>query len=170
MKKNRNEIIEYINSLKGYCGYVQFSDEKIRECDIFKEYQDIKVQETKGFIYEAHFFNGIDSISIKQINDSWIVSESKNIPLTDTQTYIAKDNLKVIMAQIWEEKEDPFCEGMKVNKLSKVVFAGFDDLKQKKRPKIKKGKYTQEEKEILIDHFTAIFKDDYIDKILGESK
>ncbi len=129
MKKNRSEIIDYINNLKGYCGYVQFSNRPIE--DIYKTYSDINVEEKGGFVYEAHFFNGTDSISIKQINDSWLVSEIKNIPLDDTQTYIAKDNLKVTMAQIWTNKEDEesideFCEGMKVKKLKKVVFAGFE--------------------------------------------
>jgi len=122
--KTKQEIIEYINSLKGYCGYVQFSNRPIE--DIYKTYSDINVEEKGGFVYEAHFFNGTDSISIKQINDKWLVSETKNIPLTDTQTYIAKNNLNVTMAQIWEEKEDELCEGMKVKKLKKVVFAGFE--------------------------------------------
>lgn len=36
------------------------------------------------------------------------------------------DNLKVRMAQIWEEREDNLCEGMKVKKLKKVVFIGFE--------------------------------------------
>jgi hypothetical protein len=33
MKKSHTEIIEYINALKGYQGYVQFSDRRIE--DIF---------------------------------------------------------------------------------------------------------------------------------------
>ncbi len=36
MKKNRNEIIEYINNLDNYQGYIQFSNRKIdTEKDIF---------------------------------------------------------------------------------------------------------------------------------------
>ena len=31
------------------------------------------------------------------------------------------------MAQIWEEVEDKECENMKVKKLKKVVFAGFEN-------------------------------------------
>ncbi len=124
---NRNEIISYINELKGYQGYVQFSDRPIdKDKDIFRDFSDIQVEAKKGFIYEAHFYNGVDSITIKQINDSWLVDVTQNTPLDDTQTYIGIDNLKVKMAQIWEEVEDELCEGMKVKKIKKVVFVGFE--------------------------------------------
>ena len=126
MRKDREEIIAYINGLKGYEGFVQFSNTKIRECDIFKEFQDIKLTPIKGFIYEAHFYNGTDSITIKQANDSWLVDEVKNTSLEDTQTYIGINDLKIKMAQIWEPNADELCEGMEVKKLQKVVFAGFE--------------------------------------------
>ena len=126
MIKNKEEIIEYINNLKNYQGYVQFSDTKIRDCDIFKNYQDIKLTNTDGFVYEAHFYNGTDSIAIRQINDTFYINEEENVSLEDTQIYIGIDNLKIRMAQIWEEKEDNLCENMKVKKISKVVFAGFE--------------------------------------------
>lgn len=174
--KNNQEVINYINNLKNYCGYIQFSDEKIRECDIFKEYQDIQLVQTKGFIYEAHFWNGTDSISIKQINNSWIISENKNISQNDIQKYIAKDGLKVKMAQIWDTVEDEFCEGMQVKKLKKVVFAGFDNIQQKNEEitqdmgKLQNEKYTQKEKEILLNHFLTLFNDEYITMILGQGE
>lgn len=123
MKKNKIQISEYINTLKGYQGYIQMSDCPI--ADIWETYSDISFTPTSGFVYEAHFFNGKDSIAIKQINDSWLVDESKNIPLTETNTYKAINGLKVKMAQIWEEESDPLCENMKVLKLKKVLFAGF---------------------------------------------
>ena len=126
----KQKVIEYINDLKNYQGYVQFSDEKIRECDIFKKFQDIKLTPTDGFIYEAHFYNGKESIAIRQINDSWLVSitDISNIDDKDIQEYltdIKEFNYKVKMAQIWKEENDPLCENMKVKKLKKVVFAGF---------------------------------------------
>ncbi len=124
MKKNREEILDYINGLKGYQGYVQFSDRPIE--DIFKDYTNIKIKDKGGFVYEAYFFNGSDSITIKQINDSWIVDETKNIPLLETQVYLTKDKIKIKMAQIWKSEEDKLCEDMKVLKLDKVVFAGFE--------------------------------------------
>lgn len=127
MKKNKKEIIDYINNLKGYEGYIQFSNRPIE--DIFKTKTNIHVEEKGGFIYEAYFFNGTDSISIKQINDLWLVDEIKNISTSDTQTFIGINDIKVKMAQIWEEAEDALCENMKVKKLSKIVFAGFQGEK-----------------------------------------
>ena len=125
----KQKVIEYINNLQNYQGYVQFSDEKIRECDIFKEFQDIKLTSTNGFIYEAHFCNGKKSISIKQINDGWFISKTdiSNIDKNDIQEFITdiQEFPKVKMAQIWEEVEDELCENMPVKKLKKVVFAGF---------------------------------------------
>lgn len=123
MKMNQTEILQFINNLKGYQGYIQMSDERIT--DIWEDFSDISFSPQSGFVYEAHFFNGTDSIAIRQINDSWYVDENPNIPLTDTQIYQAKNRLKVKMAQIWEKENDPLCENMPVLKLKKVVFAGF---------------------------------------------
>lgn len=126
MKMNKDEIINYINALKGYQGYVQFSDRRIE--DIFTVFSDITADPKKGFVYEAHFFNGSDSIGIRQINDAWYVDitplsavDNEN---TDIQTFEAIKN-KVRMAQIWENENDPNCENLPVKKLKKVVFAGF---------------------------------------------
>ncbi len=124
MKKNQTEVIEYINSLKGYQGYIQMSDKQIT--DIWDDFGDISFEPVSGFVYEAHFFNGIDSTAIRQINDCWFIDETKDVPLTDTQIYHAIGDRKVKMAQIWEPKEDEFCEDMKALKLKKVVFAGFE--------------------------------------------
>jgi CRISPR type III-associated protein (TIGR04423 family) len=128
MKKNREEIIKYINNLKGYQGYVQFSHRPINKIkDIFID-KNPNIEDESGFIYEAHFFNGKASITIKQVNNSWLVDEVTNTPLDDTQTYLSdiKDfDYKIKMAQIWESKPDNLCEDMEVMKLQKVVFVGF---------------------------------------------
>ncbi len=126
---NKTEVIDYINSLKGYEGYVQFSDRPIE--DIFTISSDIQVDPKKGFVYEAHFSNGKESIAIRQINDEWMVAKTdiSNIHEDDKQIYHALGK-NVEMAQIWEEEEDPLCEGMKTKKLKKVVFAGFAKEKQ----------------------------------------
>lgn len=128
MKKNQTEIIEYVNTLKGYEGYIQMSNAPIK--DIWATPSTITFSHQDGFIYEAHFFNGKDSITIRQMNDAWYVDETKDIPLTDTQIYYAKQSLKIRMAQIWEEEDDLLCENMLVLKLKKVVFAGFVGDKQ----------------------------------------
>jgi len=118
------EVIEYINSLKDYQGYVQFSDRPIE--DIYTTPSSISVDAKGGFIYEAHFCNDVESITIKQINDAWIGSNTniKDIKDEDMTTYFAYEK-NVKMAQIWQEESDDMCEGMLVKKLKKVVFAGF---------------------------------------------
>lgn len=133
MKKE--DIVKTINEkYRDYEGYIQFSHRPIdKEKDIFHSGRKVEISDEGGFVYEAHFFNGAESISIKQINDGWLVattpfSEVKNKE-TDIQTYHAINGLKVKMAQIWEEENDPLCENMKVNKLKKVVFAGFEGEK-----------------------------------------
>jgi len=129
--KTKKEVINYINSLEGYEGYVQFSHRRIdRDKDICLAGEVKKVDEKEdGFIYEAHFCNGTESVQIRQVNDRWLVSTTDIVNTSETQDYISDIKefpYNVIMAQIWEEKEDEFCEGMKVKKLTKVVFAGFE--------------------------------------------
>ncbi|NOQ32093.1 MAG: hypothetical protein GQ570_13330 [Helicobacteraceae bacterium] len=83
MKKTKAEIIKYINELKGYQGYVQFSDRPIE--NIFREFNNISIDAKKGFVYEAHFYNGVDSITIKQVNESWLVDIEENTAIDNTQ-------------------------------------------------------------------------------------
>ena len=124
MRKNREEVIDYINTLSGYEGYVQFSHRAIDiEKDVFLD-KEPKVENEAGFIYEAHFSNEEKSIMIRQVNDAWLVSET-DISNAELETFHAIAGLKVKMAQIWEAKADELCEGMEVMKLQKVVFAGF---------------------------------------------
>lgn len=124
MRKNRTEIIEYINSLKGYEGYVQFSHRPIEiEKDVFMD-KDPKVEVESGFVYEAHFSNAVESITIRQLNDVWLVSKT-DIEGIEPEIFYGIADLKIKMAQIWKVREDGLCEGMEVKKLSKVVFAGF---------------------------------------------
>ena len=132
---NKKEVIDYINELQGYQGYVQFSHRKIdKSKDIFLD-NNPQIEDEDGFIYEAHFCNGKESIAIRQINNSWLISKTdiSNIDKNDMQEFITdieKFNYKVKMAQIWEEVEDELCENMKVKKLKKVVFAGFEGDKK----------------------------------------
>ena len=126
----KQEVINYINGLQNYQGYVQFSDRPIdNEKDIFND-KTIQVEDENGFIYEAHFYSKVDnkSISIRQINESWLVSTTDISDIEDTQEYltdISNFNYKVKMVQIWEVEDDPLCENIPVKKLKKVVFAGF---------------------------------------------
>lgn len=134
MRKNRTEVIEYINGLKGYRGYVQFSHRPLKQKDIFEESDPQIDIEKKGFIYEAHFCNAKQSIMIRQINNEWLVSTTDISKAKEIEFYVLEktkhlENIKsnwIKMAQIWEEKPDELCEGMGVMKLQKVVFAGFE--------------------------------------------
>ncbi len=132
----KENVVNHINdNLKDYEGYVQFSDTPLRKCDVFEGYQDIKLTPTKGFVYEAHFSNGNESIMIRQQNAEWVVStiDISKVENEDMNYYALEKtfHLKdvksnwVKMAQIWEAKADELCERMEVMKLQKVVFAGF---------------------------------------------
>ena len=128
----KQQVIEYINDLQNYQGYVQFSHRPIEKTkDIFLD-NNPQIEDKEGFVYEAHFCNDKESIAIRQINDGWFISKTdiSNIDKNDIQEFItdiSDFNYKVKMAQIWEEVEDKLCENMKVKKLKKVVFAGFVD-------------------------------------------
>ena len=128
-KYTQQGIIDFINNLKGYQGYqgyVQMSDSRIT--DIWAEQSDINLVVESGFVYEAHFCNGAESIAVRQINGDWLVATTdiSDVSDGDKQTYHAINGLKVKMAQIWEPEVDPLCEKIPVMKLKKVVFAGFE--------------------------------------------
>ena len=126
-KMNLEEVINYINSLKGYQGYVQFSDRKIDiDKDVFID-KAPKVETEKGFIYEAHFCNKQTSILIRQFNENFLVVETdvRDIEQNDIDIFKAIGNLKVEIAQIWHEVEDEDFDEFKVRKLKNVVFYGF---------------------------------------------
>lgn len=127
MRKSRTEIIEYINELKEYEGYVQFSHRPIDlDKDIFPRVEDIDANDARdGFVYEAHFCKEHESIMIRQLNHEWVVSTT-DISHVELETFHGIDNLKIKMAQIWEEEPDEYCANMRVKKLKKVVFAGFE--------------------------------------------
>ncbi len=126
---NRTEVIEYINGLKDYEGFVQFSHRAIDlKKDIFPRVDDI--EDERGFIYEAHFYKDNESIMIRQLNHEWVVSvtdmSDKKFEVSIEKFYAISD-LKINMAQMWEAKEDELCADMEVMKLQKVVFAGFQN-------------------------------------------
>lgn len=126
----RQEITEYINGLKNVEGYVQFSHRPLdSQKDIWEKTapKSIDVQE-EGFVVEAYFYDDTDSITIYRHNEFWYVDEVNisDINGDDMQKYMTKHGRYVKMAQIWKAEEDEYCEDMKVLKLKKVVFAGFD--------------------------------------------
>ncbi len=126
MKKE--DIVKTINeNYREYEGYVQFSHRPIDiEKDVFKDGKKVEMADESGFVYEAHFCNGMESVAIRQVNDNWLksITDISEVKKEDRQTYFAKGG-NVVMAQIWEAKPDTLCEGMPVMELQKVVFAGF---------------------------------------------
>ena len=122
--RDNKQLIEHINGLDGYQGYVQFSNRVIE--DIWTVPSKVSIDDKDGFIYEAHFCNDKESLSIKQINNEWILSKTdiSKVNEEDIQIYFAQEK-NVKMAQVWVEEADELCEGMMVQKLKKTVFAGF---------------------------------------------
>ena len=129
-----NLIADINNHLKSYEGFIQFSHRPInKEIDIFYDGKEIQIEDEKGFIYEAHFYNGKKSISIRQINEHWLVSTTdiskSKVDEKDIEKYISDIegfDYKIKMAQIWKETNDDLCCNMEVMKLQKVVFVGFE--------------------------------------------
>ena len=161
MKKNKDEILKCVNeNLKGYEGYIQLMGEKIDEKHLFLAGERTPGLGEDELIYEAHFFDekSKKSVSIRQINDAWFVDETelgganldpkKNPDIKEFHSKFKPEfsakfkEVKIKMAQIWQDEKDEFCEvpqgngtleGLPVLKLQKIVFAGFvKDEKDKK--------------------------------------
>ena len=125
----QDDLISTLNELKGYTGYVQFSNRRIEEKDVFRGRDvNIDLPEKDTLLYEAHFFSKDEkkSISVRYINGRWYLDETSTAKATgeDIQSYQSHHGV-VRMAQIWEPLEDENCNGFKAMKLTKVVFAGF---------------------------------------------
>ncbi|MPB72078.1 TIGR04423 family type III CRISPR-associated protein [Campylobacter fetus] len=139
--KTQKDIQNYINSLKNCVGYLQISNEDLKEHKqdrIWKQKSDINVDfsSIKGFVYEAHFFDETlkKSIAIRLINGTWLVDETNlsDKDMQNEQIYLSDiDDLLVKMVQIWQEQPDEFCLNLPTLKLQKVVFAGFANKEKK---------------------------------------
>ena len=122
--ESNDKVIEYLNSLKGFEGFVRYSHRPIKSGDIFKK--EVEVKKEDGFILEAFFCNGKKSIEIKQINDKWLLAEfdlPQKIENEDMDVFESKVARRVKMLQLWEEEEE---DGFLVKKLKNVVFFGFE--------------------------------------------
>ena len=92
------------------------------------------LQNSKNFIFEACFFDGDRSITIRQVNNKFVVIDEKlssfNKENITSENFIAKsleENivLKAKITQIWEEKEDEYCINLKALKPTIQLFSGF---------------------------------------------
>ena len=153
MRKNKDEILRYVNDdLKDYEGYIQLMGKKIDKEQLFLASERTPSLGKDDLIYEAHFFsaNSKKSVSIRQINDGWLVDETvlrdinldpeKNLNVQEFYSKFKPEfstkfkDVKIKMVQIWDKQEDKYCENLKVSRLQKIVFAGFKKDKNDNRP------------------------------------
>ncbi|TLT02800.1 TIGR04423 family type III CRISPR-associated protein [Aliarcobacter cibarius] len=132
--KTFEELKDFYKSLsKEFEGYIQMSDKKLNK--IFSSRQILPTWEElhkKNFILEACLFDGDRSVTIRQVNDKFLVIDEKisNFSNISKEFFIAKSlekdiSLKAKFIQVWEEKEDVNCLNMKVLKPTIQLFAGF---------------------------------------------
>ena len=133
--KTFNELKSFYENLNGeFEGYIQMSDEKLDK--IFSSKQTLPswedLHKNKNFIFEACFFDGDRSLTIRQINNAFVVIDEKlsNYENKTEEIFIAKSlennmKLKAKITQIWEEKEDKNCENLQVLKATLLLFSGF---------------------------------------------
>ena len=133
--RTKEELKEFYEGLSDlFEGYIQMSDEKLDK--IFSSKQTLPswedLHKNKNFIFEACFFDGDRSLTIRQINNAFVVIDEKlsNYENKTEEIFIAKSlennmKLKAKITQIWEEKEDENCENIKVLKPTLLLFSGF---------------------------------------------
>ena len=128
--KTYEEIKNFYTNLKGdFEGYIQMSDEKLNK--VFEEKKSLPAWETlhkkENFILEACFFDGDRSITIRNIGNSFVVTDKNLSDFSNItkQEFITNGYEKIQISQIWEEKEDEFCENFKVLKPTLALFTGF---------------------------------------------
>ena len=133
--RTKEELKEFYEGLSDlFEGYIQMSDEKLDK--IFSSKQTLPswedLHKNKNFIFEACFFDGDRSLTIRQINNAFVVIDEKlsNYENKTEEIFIAKSlennmKLKAKITQIWEEKEDKNCENLQVLKATLLLFSGF---------------------------------------------
>ena len=118
-----------------YEGYLWYSDAAEPVLYDHKEL-DLEINDNANpFIIEGQLYDcaRMRSISIKFVDGEYICSTYDVNPLdfnrADVELKVFHSNRmegrKLRFLQYWEEKEDCFCEGMKVLTPSKQVFVGF---------------------------------------------
>lgn len=133
--KTQEQLKDFYENLNGeFEGYIQMSNEKLDKIlsskQILPSWEDL--YKNKNFIFEACFFDGDRSITIRQINNAFVVIDGKlsNYENKTEEIFIAKSlennvKFKAKITQIWEEKEDENCENLQVLKPTLLLFSGF---------------------------------------------
>ena len=136
----KEQLKEFYESLSGlFEGYIQMSDKKLD--NIFSSKQLLPawkdLHNENNFILEACLFDGDRSITIRQLNDKFVVIDKKLSYFSEEnkkeELFLAKSNeekleLSAKITQIWEEKEDENCENIKVLKPTLLLFSGFTEF------------------------------------------
>lgn len=132
MIMTQNELKQFYEGLGGrWEGYIQLSDRRIEH--IFETPAVLPAWETLhngvNFIFEACLFDGDRSITIRQLNDAFVVVDaklSKFLPeQRQVQTYLTEGCRPVLMTQVWELRADELCEGMETLVPTLQLFSGF---------------------------------------------
>ena len=106
-------------------------DNKIYKNLVFEEKKSLPSWEEfhtkENFILEACFFDGDRSITIRNIGNSFVVIDKNLSDFSNItkQSFITNGYGKIEISQIWEEKEDEFCQDLKVLKPTLALFTGF---------------------------------------------
>lgn len=127
----KTKFEEIYNELQGeYVGYIQISDKKLEKSFVYQKPQKLEpLNLANSFVVEACFFDGKESIHIRQVNNEYKVTKVNLDEISDNfksiETFLSDGYGKVKIATIWEEQDDEFCNNYKVLKPTKQVFAGF---------------------------------------------
>ena len=125
--KTVEELKTFYDGLdSAYEGYIQMSN---RVLETFKTKPSWEsMHENKNFIFEGCMYDGDRSIMIRQVNDKFVVIDQKisDIKNKTQELFFAKSDNRVKIIQVWEEKEDVYCENFKVLKPTLQLFAGFE--------------------------------------------
>jgi len=137
--KTLEQLKEYYNNLSNdFEGYIQMSDEKLNK--VFEEKQALPkwddIHNTKNFILESCLFDGDRSITIRQVNNGFMILDKNLSDFSEgnitTQTFLTTGYSTLTIAQIWEEdddeddEDDENCMNLKVLKPTIQLFIGFN--------------------------------------------
>ncbi|HIP30484.1 MAG TPA: TIGR04423 family type III CRISPR-associated protein, partial [Sulfurospirillum arcachonense] len=132
MLKSREELEAYYKNLtQEYEGYIQMSDDKIK--DVFISSSSLpqwsELHNNINYILEIALFepSSKKSILIRQQNSEWLVLEkilNGDEPM-DSYFTLTKNTPKMKIAQIWKEEPNEFCLDMEVLEAKCLMFAGF---------------------------------------------
>lgn len=118
-----------------YQGYLWYSDQKEPKVIDNKEFE-LEISDNENpFIVEGQLFDGINSISIKYVDGSYIVNKYKVKDEDYNSPNTVKEFLPNRMAGVeklrfleyWRPQKDSLCEDMEVLQPAELVFVGFNN-------------------------------------------